>query len=542
MSAFAILLLVTLSLLFSGNARAESGVIISEIMFNPDGNENAREFVELYNGGSSPVYLEGWLIGDGSADDKIVPVADGGWGIPAGAYALIFDPDYFGLSTEPYSDIPADTPLFIVTDKALGSRGLSNSTAETVRIVNGDGELVEAVKYDIACSPGHSWERVTGSGETFFRESLQIDGTPGREYLAALPDYCPVILPEDLHLLQISDNDCEISLCYRNHGAKTLSVIEIDVIMRPDRFIGTMRFSNDTAPGEQSDDQVVVVDNVPLGYNAFVVAFKGADADSLEKLYINSRGETEVIINEVMAAPSDGGSEWVELYNIGETSVSLYNWQIYDSVKGAPRLINSFETLNAGMYAVIAVGPVPNVAPDAVFVENAGCVPSLNNDGDSVRLYAASVSAFIDSMYYESTVSGKSLERISIESDQWEESAPIGGTPGAANSMLYDIGTIRLEPVLTVDPNPFGETAEISYTLDFPRARVSLTVFDRRGRFITKLRDAEDSGSKWSYEWDGCADGSRVPAGPYILRLEALNRDDGKVSTVTKTIVAGSRL
>ena len=42
---------------------AASDVIINEIMINPDGDENAREYVEIMNRSDAAVSLAGWLIG-----------------------------------------------------------------------------------------------------------------------------------------------------------------------------------------------------------------------------------------------------------------------------------------------------------------------------------------------------------------------------------------------------------------------------------------------------------------------------------------------
>ena len=37
----------------------------------------------------------------------------------------------------------------------------------------------------------------------------------------------------------------------------------------------------------------------------------------------------QIIINEVMPAP-ESGSEWIELYNSGELTIELNNWQLED--------------------------------------------------------------------------------------------------------------------------------------------------------------------------------------------------------------------
>jgi hypothetical protein len=39
-------------------------VLISEVLYNPDGDDNGKEWIEIYNPTSQPVDLSGWMIGD----------------------------------------------------------------------------------------------------------------------------------------------------------------------------------------------------------------------------------------------------------------------------------------------------------------------------------------------------------------------------------------------------------------------------------------------------------------------------------------------
>ncbi|HDY89291.1 MAG TPA: lamin tail domain-containing protein, partial [bacterium] len=157
-------------------------LVISEVMFNPNGNENAREYVELLNLSDEVMSLEGFLIGDGTGFDAIKPAVGESWTVPPGSFGLIVDPDYF-TADDPYN-IPAGTPLFTVDDKAIGNRGLSNSTAEPVYLISAHGDTVSMVYYSLDCPPGHSWERIIPSGSDSidnFKPSKEEDGTPGQK-------------------------------------------------------------------------------------------------------------------------------------------------------------------------------------------------------------------------------------------------------------------------------------------------------------------------------------------------------------------------
>jgi len=189
--------------------------------------------------------------------------------------------------------------------------------------------------------------------------------------------------------------------------------------------------------------------------------------------------------------------------------------------------------------------------PDSSPVIVVGNFPALNNDEDNVTLFDFS-RAQVDSMAYRDARSGYSYELISPEmrgkSSDWDICADSNGaTPGKRNSIYYagvsgDEGSKNNLPSLTVDPNPFTDAVTLSYHLPFPVARVNLYIYDRRGRLIAKIRDAEESGSEWIGVWDGRSNGAKLPAGPYILNLEALDKHSGNVSVKRKTIVIGRKL
>ncbi len=169
-------------------------LVISEIMFNPDGDENAREFVEIVNLSDAPVSLEGCRIGDGAAFDTLIPVRNDLRVIPGQGYALILDPDYFAAG-EPYSGIPEATPLYTISDKAIGSRGLSNSNPEPVYLLSAAGDTLSLVRYPADCPPGHSWERIIpwgGDSPENFRPSRSPEGTPGLPNSVTPPGRNPV--------------------------------------------------------------------------------------------------------------------------------------------------------------------------------------------------------------------------------------------------------------------------------------------------------------------------------------------------------------
>jgi hypothetical protein len=77
-------------------------------------------------------------------------------------------------------------------------------------------------------------------------------------------------------------------------------------------------------------------------------------------------------------------------------------------------------------------------------------------------------------------------------------------------------GKFRLYPNF---PNPFNPVTRFRFSLDGP-ARVTLDVFDARGRRIRLLADGVSPRGMHETFWDGTDDaGNQVPSGVYFCRL-----------------------
>lgn len=545
----AFLLIVTLAILPSTSFAGESAIVISEVMFNPDGDENAREYVELFNRSGEPVSLEGFLIGDGEAFDALVPVDGSAWTVPADSYALVLDPDYF--DDEPYDTIPSQTPLFTVGDKAIGSRGLSNSTAEPVILVGASGDTLSVVVYDLDCPPGHSWERVQLDSPDF-ASSVSTGGTPGLLNSVAPSSYNPAL---DGSSLAFGSGDhragdsltCDIT--WTNSGAQSAGNVVVRLVMEPGTLIGEVSFTGDVAPGEHSSPETLVIDSLPAGHLSFT-AFILSDAsetaadDTVHAELVVPVDPGAVQITEVMAAPRDGYSEWIELFNAAQYPVDLFGWTIADSAGNESKPIDAHLLLNSGAYVILSGGPETGYTVD-VPVITLSSFPALNNGGDSVSL-RDSGGTVIDGMSYSDAPRERSLEPFEASGSggfTWDVSvAPDGATPGGVSSLAYDPDPNTDDVTVRFDPNPFFDNVTVSYSLPFPLARVRMVVYDRRGREITVLRDDEESGSEWSGVWDGSSGGSRIPAGPYIVDIEVIDKRTGHVHRDRRTIVKAVRL
>jgi len=162
---------------------AVAQIVLSEIMFNPAGNERYDEFVELYNlSPSDTVDLDGWLLSDSSGWGRIAAAPGGGARLAPHRYGLILVPGYYTTSLFYAGRIPADALLLTIDRAQFGSYGLNNTRPERVSIHPPDSSLVAAHTYSVPNDEGFSEEKLRledGDGADNWGESAVEHGTPG---------------------------------------------------------------------------------------------------------------------------------------------------------------------------------------------------------------------------------------------------------------------------------------------------------------------------------------------------------------------------
>lgn len=144
-------------------------ILINEFLPDPEGDDAAGEFIELYNSGDSDVDLKNWKIGDNTIK-RYVFLSD--TIIEAGNYKVVY-----------YS----------------ASRIVLNNTSDVVRLFQPDGNLLEEVKYDKS-KTGFSYNRINGD----WKWSSKL--TPGaKNIIEELEDEEEEKLEEETKKLSISD-------------------------------------------------------------------------------------------------------------------------------------------------------------------------------------------------------------------------------------------------------------------------------------------------------------------------------------------------
>lgn len=136
----------------------------------------------------------------------------------------------------------------------------------------------------------------------------------------------------------------------------------------------------------------------------------------------------EVVINELLPNPTgeDSGNEWVELYNTGDSEISVTNYKLKD-LANHEQLIVSGSIASHGFMLINVVSPL-----------------SLNNEDEAISLFSDSSSEPISTFPYSTSTEGKSLGRYpdgtSINTN------PMDPTPNGSNQIP--------SPTPTTAPSP----------------------------------------------------------------------------------------
>lgn len=558
-------LAVGVSLLFGGEALAQ--VQLNEIMYNPEGDDAFREYVELYNRGDTAVDLDGWQIGDDGGFDTLHFYPDTvSTSLLPGHYALVLEMAYFTDGGGFYdSRIPDSTLILVVEDAAIGSGGLLNSISETVRLVDSGGDTVNTRSYRPNAEGGQSEERIDPAGGE--GDDNWAFSTPG-----GTPGYFNSVSPvdEDLELTGFTAYSGGIS-----PGGQ--QVVYVDVVVRNSGLLASgfdRRLQLEaTAVGEITPAWIDSIELTALApEEVYPVQFEGVLApgeytvgahldppddrpanDTLSGTFSLPRELHDLVISEVMPAPPDRPDvEWFELVNRTEDEITLAGWTLTDEAGNDVALDSTASPLGPGEYALVAEDSSmlewPVLPLEVNLIVPRGWA-SLNNGGDSLSLFDPS-GALIDTARYPKAREGVSLQRLfdgfGKALDLWAE-CPLeaGGTPGEVNPELPASGraesvTVTVTPeVISADGD--GRDDSVVFQLRFPATTVtiSLRLFDRIGRQVGMLLDGETIPGIYDWEWDGREglDRSGLPVGIYVWHVRA-EAPDGRSFERRGTLVS----
>ena len=150
---------IIILLLFVLISQTLHGAQINEVMYNPPGADNNKEFIEIYLDNNES--LENWTISDSASNDTLTLLS-----YIDSSYALIVENDY---------DYENSEASYYSIGSTIGNN--LNNGYDEIYLFNIEKELVDSMSYDgtIANDNGFTLEFFNES----WHESKVVGGTPG---------------------------------------------------------------------------------------------------------------------------------------------------------------------------------------------------------------------------------------------------------------------------------------------------------------------------------------------------------------------------
>jgi hypothetical protein len=523
--------LITFLILSYTYSQSDTLLIFSEVMFNtPTGN---NEFIEVYSlSNTESIDLSSYQIKYYTANaDQII---DAGFGttLPPNSFAIIFENDYDIASGIYNGLIPTNALILKIADNSFGASGMANTTSRPLWLLNSVNDTIDYYFYSANNSTAISDEKKIlnrDSLQTNWANSLVTNGTPGFTNSVTPTNY-------DLQLSSLTfsppnpivGNDVTITAKILNNGILSAANFSLEIFNDVNQdSIGDIseRFFNQSYSNLSSNDSVTataILNSLPSDLYQIIARVNFVEDQNLtnnvliRQFNVSPPGNNfnDVVINEIMYAPSSGEPEWIEIFNRTSNSINLKNWQLSDA-STTITITSQDKFIDANSFLVIArdssILNYYNV-PSQIITTN---IPALNNTGDPVVIKDP-LGIQIDSVSYIPTwggnVEGKSLERISVEglssnSTNWGSSVSLDkATPGKINSITpkdfdltissfkseNDIGIIGDEIQFNVVVKNIGMNASSNFNVNLYRdanadsiAQVSELISTQQGIALT---------------------------------------------------------
>ena len=476
-------------------AQPEPGdVVINEILYAPSPASN--EFVELYNRTGAPVALDELAFADDNRSYKPVTAADTTLG--GGAYAvLVRDPGAFtaAFPSTPFLE-PEGWPVL-------------NNGGDTVYLRHApSGTPLDSVPYDPSWggSDGQSLERIdpggpSDAGTNFASSEAGSSATPGTQNSVYAPDVTP---PSLARVTPTQRGD-------------SLTVVFSEPVDPTTVAPGAFQFDSAGAPSitaTQVDDdaptQVHCALSRSLSTGEYVLVATGIadprgnvqndDTVSFSYVVPDTPVPGDVVISELLYAPSPASNEFFEVYNRSDKTFDLGTFRYADEARDFAPAAPSQTPLRPGQYVVLVrdADAFADAYPDVEFIAPEGW-DALNNGGDTVLLRHAPSDTEIDAVPFVPSWGGRdgrSLERIDprgpsdAASNFASSTAPNGATPGAQNSR-YAPDTAPPQPTFAEQVDSLAATV----TFDEPIRPISIRpeAFQLDGSTVVDTRVQADS-------------------------------------------------
>ncbi|MBI1939360.1 MAG: lamin tail domain-containing protein [Ignavibacteriales bacterium] len=446
-------------------------IVINEIMYAPNSPE--PEWTEIFNRSEKQIQLKGYNIADNTTSTVVVK-----------NFTTMNPGEFYVIAKDSavLSKHPGLQNLIISEFATL------NNTGDNVVLFDSIGRIIDSLEYKSSWggNGGKSLERIDADASSIESSNWgnsisEIGSTPSAGNSIILLEYdLQLLLAGYTPAAPVENDSVQIEFLIRNQGKRTAHNFEVKIFSDTNK--NNLTESNELVEefgidslAKNSEQKISTALHLGKTDSCRIIAEVNFSDDqkvdnnvvtfSFAVLPLPSE-RNEIVINEIMYAPTGDEPEWIELFNRSERAINLKNWRVGDS--GSQTLITTTDYFVEPEEYVIAARDSAllnfyNITSKIFAVT----IPSLSNNGDDVIL-RDSYNKIIDSVKYLSSWGGngtKSLERKSADSSStislnWETAVtPKRGTPGKINSISqknFDIAVVSLNanaPIAEIGTN-----------------------------------------------------------------------------------------
>lgn len=538
------------------------GVVINEIVADPSpviGLPDA-EFIELYNPTMNYFDLTNWQVTDGSSTSTIIPFT-----LAPNSYVILCAASSLGDFTSYPNTL------------GLSSFPSLNNTGETLTLLDNNGNVIDAVEYDISLygdptkeEGGFSLEQINPKSNCY-NSSNWIGannlngGTPG--IINSVWDTTPnTELPRVIKCIATSNSTIEITF----DKSIDTALFSSTSTLSDSRTLSSYSSLNDF--GTKLELTILPVLDTGKIYELQIDSLVDCEGNltqsKVEFVLAHKNKIGAVIINEILFDPYAGDEDFVELYNNSDLYFDLKDWQLGNDdngVAGNLKPIAENYILSPHSYVVITKNyelikdryPVHSLY-NYIKLET---LPTYSNEQGTVYILLPMGSESDKFDYSEAfhfdllrNKEGVSLERLDFDratqdESNWHSAAEEVGfaTPGLQNSQFTP--QVKTEKKLSVSPEIFSpdndgfeDILTLSYHLPQTGFVGNVTIYDATGRQTKVLVQNKLLAQRGSFTWDGTTDNNqKARIGRYIVLFEYYDLD-GNVNIEKTTCVVGHKL
>lgn len=535
-------------------------VLINEIMAKPSPVVELPnyEYIELYNSQNFPINLNGWKLQIGNSTKIFSEVT-----IAANDYLLIVS-HAAKTEYEPYGNVFSFSS-FQITD-----------AGQQLILWDDKGQLISEVSFtdiwyadNVKKNGGWSLEMIDcynpcGEENNWTASKAKAGGTPCQQNSVAAfapDDIAPTIenifiVADTILVLHFNEKILDTNrLNYQIYSITDNNIKSVNAIVnnwkQVELILSTSLTEGKTYWLTINDTIVDCVGNYSDVSNTYSFVYP-------QKI----RRVNDIVINEVLFNPRNGGVDFVEIYNPNDNPISLKGLRLSNiNTKGqidTGKIVDlNGKYINANQYLVLSTSSqIVQSQYNCPYPENfleIMSMPAYNNlSGTVILLYEDNIIDrfdYVETMHYSmlKTTEGVSLERINYKRptqdvSNWHSAAATVGfaTPGYKNSVFAE--NIDNEDIITINPEIFSpdndgynDILQIKYAFANSGNRVSVDIYNVYGQKIYNLVNNELCGTEGYFTWDGTIENNvKAAVGNYIIMLSYWDLT-GKVYKIKKT-------